>query len=85
MSAKEAHTLRDCIEVAIMDYDARQESGAQPPQADNKPSVPCITCEICGLSAPFVKTETGYRCQTHWGARHPCGTRCAKLTGESLL
>ena len=35
MSAKEAHTLRDCIEVAIMDYDARQESGAQPPQADN--------------------------------------------------
>jgi len=26
----------------------------------------CISCEVCGIGAPFIKTETGYLCQQHW-------------------
>ena len=26
----------------------------------------CVTCEVCGVSTPFIKTASGYLCQDHW-------------------
>lgn len=29
-------------------------------------NIACVACEVCGVSTPFIKTDTGYRCQKHW-------------------
>jgi hypothetical protein len=64
----------DCSVTARLDVIATELEQAGAPlmamavdKVSDKIDKKCVSCEVCGVSTPFIKTETGYRCDKHWG------------------